>query len=950
MPDSRVRLDVDSVVDEYLAKGDVSSENANCQWTPNGLLMAVGGEGLAKDNLMRMAEAGHSELAEMHKVGIVHIHDLSLSHATPYCAGNSLPTLLAEGITSAMSVSKPAKHLRTAVNHIINFVGAMSNEFAGAQAFNEIDIHLAPYAYKAYLDFKKSHSFAFASQELLESRALAHTEREVKQCIQELMFHLNFNSRWGSQTPFTNITLAVTVPGDLKNSAILVAGQPLHELGYPSAEGKTYSDMGVWQKMIIDALLDTYIEGDANGNGFTFPILTTNVTEEFFSMPIKDKIFELTAKFGTPYFQNFINGKSGGQKINPDDVRSMCPLHGDTLVMVKTDHKGISIRRIQDVHGSSQKGTKYSVFHAGRWIEADVVVNKTVGMKKFKMSNNSEVVMDLRHEQPIKRAIGEGVELLMANDIEVGMWVPFNSERVDDFGSKEAGFAVGLYVGDGSISSPGSIYYSLNKNTDKENAQRVSRFFEDFGFRVSMSEDCELLTLRVSGASNGAAISWIKQYVSGDNAREKSLTQRVFNAGGEFLDGLLEGWYASDGGNRGRIYSSSEQLLTDFESVCALLGRHYRTSRGTPDTRGDRLSDTPVHTLKFHTRQSYANQFFFEDGYWWFKVESIEKVNDENAQKAYCFVVKSEDHLFTLGNGMVTHNCRLQINQKEIQRHVGGLFGNADQTGSLQVVTISLPFLAMAAKSQTYESVIDCFHRSLLNTMETIKKEQLWKRDVVESFFKRGLFPTAKSNFKRGFDTFFTTIGFIGLWECVQILTGDEDSLLTQDGLALGVEILTKMYERVVELTEETGKLFNLEATPAESASYKLAKKALKYFPDIPHRGLKKSPYFTNSCHIPVEYQGDLQAIFSTQNVLQTIPSGGTVVHFYLGDEMTAKQVEDSVRFICENTELPYFSMTTVYSMCEICGRIPGAHEVCPNEHTEEQVAELKAKRPELVA
>jgi len=607
-----VRVTVNPIVDEYLQKGDVSSENANCMWTPNGLLMAVGGECLGRDNIFRIEQAGFDNLAQKHKDGEVHIHDLSLSHATPYCAGNSLPTLLAGGITSAMSVSRPAKHLRTAINHIINFVGAMSNEFAGAQAFNEVDVHLAPYAYKAYLDYLASGADT--------AIALTLTKREVKQCIQEMMFHLNFNSRWGSQTPFTNITLAITCPSDLKNSAILVAGRPLHELGYPDAEGKTYGEMQGWQGMIVNAILDCFIEGDGQGNGFTFPILTINVTEDFFDQPIKDKIFELTAKYGTPYFQNFINGESGGQKINPDDVRSMC--------------------------------------------------------------------------------------------------------------------------------------------------------------------------------------------------------------------------------------------------------------------------------------------------------------------------------------------CRLMIDKKEIQKHVGGLFGHADQTGSLQVVTISLPFVAMRAMERTGKDkqlAIKEFFQLITETMEEIRDEQLWKREVVIDHFKRGFFPMAKSNFGRGFDTFFTTVGFIGLWECVQILLGREDSLLSEDGLVFGESILDFMAGKVGEFTEQTGKLFNLEATPAESATYKLAKKALKIFPDIPHRGLKKSPYFTNSCHIPVEYQDDLNAVFRTQNSLQTIPSGGTVVHFYLGESMTPKQVEDAVRFICENTKLPYFSMTAVYSMCEICGRIPGAHAVCPNEHTDEELTALAERRPELV-
>lgn len=613
--DKDVRISVATIVDDYLDKGDSATENANGTWTPSGLLSAVGGAGLAKDNLARIEEAGFTALAQMHKDGAVHIHDLSLGFSTPYCSGWSLQTLLAEGIRAGAVRSKPAKHLRTAVNHMINFIGAASNEFAGAQAFSDVDILLAPYAYKVYLDLLHETEDADV--------AFFLTRKEVKQCIQELLFHLNYNNRWGGQTPFSNITMAITCPDDLKNSAILVAGVPLSEHGvaYKDAEDKTYGDMTAWQKLVTDSILDTFMEGDAQGNGFTFPVLTINVTPEFFKHPTRHKIFELTAKFGTPYFQNFINGYSAGQKINPDDVRSMC--------------------------------------------------------------------------------------------------------------------------------------------------------------------------------------------------------------------------------------------------------------------------------------------------------------------------------------------CRLSINEKEIQKHVGGLFGHADQTGSLQVVTISLPYLAAQAEELAQEaggSRSIHFFDLIKDSIERIKEEQLWKRDKVEEFFRKGLFPISKTNLGKGFKTYFTTVGFIGLWECVQILTGNEDSLLDEDGLKLGEAILEFMRGEVEELTNSTGKLFNMEATPAESASYTLAKKALKAFPNIKHQGLKKSPYFTNSCHIPVEYQDDLEKVFRTQNVLQPIPSGGTVVHFYLGDEMTTKEVESSVKFICESTKLPYFSLTTVYSMCEICGRIPGKHEVCPNEHTEEQIADLKERRPDLVS
>lgn len=925
-----------------------------------------------QENWDRAKEAGNDSLYYNHRVEDVWLEPqfedvycmeveglqnfiLDVGVVVHNCAGHSLSNLLEDGVSSGV-VSHPAKHLRTAINHMINFIGGASNEFAGAQAFSDVDVYLAPFAFKAFLD---ALMLTGADD---STAAMKLAEREVKQSIQELLFHLNHRNRWGGQAPFSNITLAITCPPDMENRPVVVAGKMLYSY-YPPEwrflidDSLTYGDLGMWQEMVVNAILDTFLEGDAEGNGFTFPVLTVNVTEEFFKHPMRHKIFELSAKFGTPYFQNFINGVSGGQRINPEDVRSMCPMHGDTRVLVKTDHKGISVRRIQDVYGSAQKGTKYKIFHGGAWIEADVVANDAIGMKTIRTTNGAEVVFDERHEQPIKTGMGASVEIVTAKDIRPGMWIPFNAMRDNSGGSREAGFAVGLFIGDGSYQNDTNIVYSLNRDTDQENAARVMRFFELFGFRVGKYEhdNDALMTVRIGGASNGAAVHWMKQFIDGDSATTKAMSQRVFNAGSDFLEGLLDGWYASDGGNRGRIYTSSEFLLNDFESVCALLGKHFRTSRGNPDIRSGRLSDTPGHTLKFHVRPSYANQFFFEDGYWWFPVNSVEEYKTNGNERVYCFVVNSDDHLFALGNGMITHNCRLSINEKEIAKHVGGIFGSAEQTGSLQVITISLPYLAQCAFNaddgifgeETRKVMAERFFFEVGRVMSLCRDEMLWKREIVNDRFKRGFYSTAGKNFKRGFDTFFTTVGFIGLWEAVEILTGDKDSFLTEPGMELAQNILTFMRGTVEDFTAKTGKLFNLEATPAESACYKLAKKAIRDFPEIPHRGTKRGPYFTNSCHLPVELHDQLDLVFDTQSKLQTIPNGGTVTHFFTGEDMTGEEIETFVKTVC-GTKIPYFSITAVYSVCQVHGRIPGAWDYCP-KCTDADALELQKTHPELV-
>jgi len=606
---TETRLRVDSIIDEYLSMGDNAKENANMSYGPSGMLFTVGGEGLKKDYLKRMKEAGFEKLVSWHDKGKVHIHDLSLGVIVPYCAGHSLMNLITDGLDTSSVKSSPAKHFSSIINHMVNYIGANANDFAGAQAFNDIDLYLAPYAYKAYLDYKKmgcSRNIAFRL-----------TRKTVYQEIQSFIFHLNYNSRWGNQSPFSNITLSITVPDDMKEEQATVGGRPVYQYFDYMEDGievnnHTYGDMVEWQQLIIDAILDTYLVGDAEGKSFTFPVLTINVTEDFFNMRSADKICELANKFGTPFFQNYINGIGGGQKMSTSDVRSMC--------------------------------------------------------------------------------------------------------------------------------------------------------------------------------------------------------------------------------------------------------------------------------------------------------------------------------------------CRLSLNMDDLKSHTGGIFGNADNTGSIQVVTVNLPYIAKEY-IENGSNNINNFYKEITQVMEEIRDEQLWKRKIVDRYFERGFFELAKQNFRRGFDTFFTTIGFIGLWECIEMLINDEKSFITDEGIKLAQSILNYMKEECNRFMKETDKLYNFEAVPAEGATYKLAKKSLKQFPDIKHRGLKKAPYFTNSCHLPVEYQNQLYLIFETQNKLQTIPTGGTVTHFTTGEEMTTEETKEAIRTICQ-TNIPFFSINSIFSICPICGYQKGKYFTCPNKHSEEDLINLYKKDP----
>ena len=282
----KLMLDINSTMDGYLSQSDWRvNENANVNFSLGGLILHNSGTITANYWLKNIYS---EDIADAHKNADFHIHDLSMFSG--YCAGWSLRQLIQEGLGGVPDkiTSKPAKHLSTLVQQIVNFLGIMQNEWAGAQALSSFDTYLAPFV-----------------------KADKLTHKNTKQYLQSFVFGVNTPSRWGSQAPFTNITLDWTVPEDLKYKPAIVGGV---EMDF------TYGDCQREMDIINRAFIELMLDGDANGRGFQYPIPTYNITRNFdWDSDNAKLLFEMTAKYGTPNFQNFINSD-----LNPEDVRSMC--------------------------------------------------------------------------------------------------------------------------------------------------------------------------------------------------------------------------------------------------------------------------------------------------------------------------------------------------------------------------------------------------------------------------------------------------------------------------------------------------------------------------------------------------------------------------------------------------------------------------------------------------
>lgn len=284
--DHKTVVDVENAINEYLDRRDWRvNANANQGYSLGGLILNVSGKVVANYWLNHVYA---NEIGEAHRAGDVHIHDLDM--LAGYCAGWSLRVLLTEGFNGVPGKveSAPPKHLSAAVGQIVNFLGTLQNEWAGAQAFSSFDTYLAPFVRKDAMSYA-----------------------QVRQCIQELIYNLNVPSRWGTQTPFTNLTFDWVCPEDLREQIPYIGGEEM-----PFAYGELQAEMD----MINRAYIDVMTAGDKFGRVFTFPIPTYNITPDFdWDSENANRLFEMTAKYGLPYFQNFLNSE-----LSPNMVRSMC--------------------------------------------------------------------------------------------------------------------------------------------------------------------------------------------------------------------------------------------------------------------------------------------------------------------------------------------------------------------------------------------------------------------------------------------------------------------------------------------------------------------------------------------------------------------------------------------------------------------------------------------------
>lgn len=938
------KIDVKETVESYISKNDWRvKENSNVGYSISGLQKNTASKILGNYTLN---EIYPKEISDAHRNGDLHIHDLSFGIG-PYCAGWSLQDLLREGFNGVEGKiqSGPAKHFDTALLQMMNFIGTLQNEWAGAQSFNSMDSLLAPFVSEDNLSYE-----------------------EVKQGMQKFVFNLNVTSRWAGQTPFSNLTFDWTIPEDLADQPIMIGGE---------LKESVYSDYKDEQDMINKAFMEVMMEGDKDGRPFSVTGDTRIVVWEnnkLVSKEIRD-LFE--------------EAEGGGKvrKLNKSIV-STSEMNSEIVEaeqIIKHKHEGHILKISTDKKKTIKISPGHSVFTVNE--EQEVVPIKGSELRR------GDIIVTVNN---IDLPEPEKDNLITYNDYE-RVWkegvrgCTSKTSRNEIKMSRNLAWLYGYFVGDGYKNEHG---ISFSPASEEEGYEIIRRMKKEFDVLPSYIRDdwSEIMYKRKNMRDIFS--------VNVEEENKKKIPKCVWRGNDEIRTEFWKGLFKADGTKGTGVFKQADnELLRELRLFLLTLGKTSSLNNKQEEKNernyilvgeDDRVSNNHWEHVNAHRVGSkkyerykrahskgvdeYAKsdlsvnvvtdiekvefsgflyditsngKFVNEDGvllHNTFPIPTYNITDDFNwnsdkADMLFDMTAKYGLPYFTnfIGNkdsspqDIRSMCCRLQLSVDELKKNVtGGLFGSSDKTGSLGVVTINMPKLAYLSNSK------DEFFQKINEKMILAKQSLEIKREIVEENMQRGLLPYSK-RYLGTLDMHFSTIGLVGMNEaCHYLLNGK--FLITDEGKNLAIETLKFMRKKLEEFQEETGNIYNLEATPAEGTCYRLAKKDKENLPDM-FRNLPlhmqnlrgDDVYYTNSTQLPVYETGDLFGEVEHQEPLQQLYTGGTVFHAFIGEKMSRTGARTLIKKIITNSKLPYVTLTPTYSICDNHGYMAGEHAECPS-------------------
>lgn len=861
-------LDYKESMDKYLKVQDWRvKENSTVSYSLGGLILANSGAMTAN---YWLSEVYDQEVADAHRNCDIHIHDLSM--LSGYCAGWSIKQLIQEGLggVTGKITSAPASHLSTLCNQMVNFLGILQNEWAGAQAFSSFDTYLAPFVKADNLSYK-----------------------EVKQAIQSFVFGVNTPSRWGCVTPDTQI---LTVNG-FKSVDELCKGDmiytwkdgrlelnPVREIIRKPHKGKLHSYKTKNYNQTVTPehrVLIQYHNSDETGIKRSY------------------EIFDAKTPYALPV--SFKSSDIGNTDLNDNLITLAAAVYTDGCFEFRN---GV-IHKIMIFKSPNRFGNE-EVVKALNALNLDFGVSQTNG--KFGIinvytlyGNSAKFVQNLCESKDHIATRFMNMNMQQAN-LFLNIWAAFDGDeykrlcQYDNDTIRDQLQQIALLAGHCSYikskklpSGKTTNYVKIRKVNSIYPTERVESDYDgdvwcpnvDNGTAVFRNKDGSMF---ISGQSQAPftniTLDWTvpndlknlpaivggkeMDFTYGDCKKEMDMVNKAF------IEVMIEG----DANGRGHQYPIPTYSITkDFD-----------------------WSETENNKLLFEMTAKYGTPYFSN------YVNSDMEPSDI---RSMC--------------------CRLRLDLRELRKKSGGYFGSGESTGSVGVVTINMPRIAYQSSDEAD------FYQRLDRLMDIAARSLKTKRNVITKFLENGLYPYTK-RYLGSFNNHFSTIGLIGMNEAGLNAKWLQKDLTHPETQEFTKNVLNHMRERLSDYQELYGDLYNLEATPAESTTYRFAKHDKEQFPDIITANMNGTPYYTNSSHLPVGFTEDVFSALDVQDELQTLYTSGTVFHAFLGEKLPDwRAAANLVRKIAENYKLPYYTMSPTYSVCPDHGYLVGEQYTCPH-------------------
>lgn len=809
--------------------------------------------------------------------GDIYINDFT-DVALPYCFNYSVYDIAVDGLNGLSNrpiVTKP-KSLDTFIRQVEQFMVVAANSTLGATGIATFLLVASHYVRQIMETGYDGHVKIVDVEPDLD---MERVRIYLKEKLTEFIYTVNWTFR-GNQSPFSN--LSVYDEGFLNSLC------PEYVLFGRPADPEIV-------KFVQEVYLDAMNEELAR-TPLTFPVTTACFcTDEEGNIEDKDFmkfIAEKNLKYG---FINIYCGKSS--------TLSSCCFSGDTPVLT-SDSNGVFTGTFKELADSpyADHRTNFTIFHNGSWCRGKLVKLPARPMYKVTTVNGKTLVVTDNHLHLTDSGNKETVSLSVNDYLAVNQRELCEKSRTTDTLTYEQGFLIGLYAGDGSRyrrtdCESFTVTFSLNTGKKKVAVEKIQKALEDWGIESNINRNYDGELMSVSIASKELYFL-TEKYVLGNCAQEKSFSDDVFLTGKAFRNGIVDGWYLSDGGNSNRIYSASPELIRTGEILFTTLGKMTRIDvsdrRGEVEIKGETFNrNFPVYCIRWYDpshKRSVEGVYKIVNNTMYVKVQSVESVEYMD-KYVYCFEMANEEEpYFTLPNGIITHNCRLR---SESDNPYFNSFGaGSEKIGSLGVVTANLPRAAMRAVAESEaqldpeakEEIFLGFVRELFDVECMVNKA---KRSIIEKRVELGAAPLYTYGYM-ALNKQYSTFGVVGLNEAVSIMGYD---ILTNEGQEFVTRLLENVNDWILHAENQYKAPHNCEMVPAESSAIKLVQKdeMLGYDCGV--------PFYSNQ-FIPLIVKANMLDRIRLQGKFDRMFSGGAICHVNVSEEITdPQQIVDLIEY-----------------------------------------------------